>query len=335
MAEAAVYPLIFLPVFKDYPWGGRNLATRLGREIPDGIIAESWEIAAHPNGSSTVANGPLAGQTLPEVQAAWGEALVGRRNRYALEQGRFPLLIKLLDAHRWLSVQVHPPDAYALAHEGDFGKTEMWVVLHAEVGAELIYGFSQAVSREQFAQAIATGDTERFLHRVPVVAGDVIFVPTGAIHALGPGIIVAEIQQNSDTTYRIYDWGRPRPIHVEQALAVLDFDLIAPGVLQPEAVENGAAATELIGQSRYFRTERIQLAADAVYTGDLNGETFEIWGVMQGEVALAAKQGRNTDGATDAPLTLDAVSWALLPATLGQFQLRARRDSVLLRVLTP
>ena len=129
--HSPIYPLTFDPVFKDYVWGGRDLADKLGREIPDGIIAESWEIAAHPDGSSIVNNGPLVGLTLPQVQAHLGEALVGRNNQQMLEMERFPLLIKLLDANRWLSVQVHPDDAYGLANENDLGKTEMWVVLDA------------------------------------------------------------------------------------------------------------------------------------------------------------------------------------------------------------
>ncbi|MCS6826986.1 MAG: hypothetical protein NZ553_10275, partial [Caldilinea sp.] len=156
LADELIYPLTFDPVFKDYPWGGRNLETKLGRKIPDGVVAESWDIAAHPNGSSVVNAGPLKGKTLPEVQALLGEALVGERNRRALETGKFPLLIKILDANRWLSIQVHPDDAYAMAHEGEPGKTEMWVVLHAEPGAELIYGFAPGMTRQRYAAVIGT-----------------------------------------------------------------------------------------------------------------------------------------------------------------------------------
>ena len=261
MALSALYPLTFHPVFKDYPWGGRNLETILGRQLPAGIVAESWEIAAHPNGSSVVANGPLAGTELAAVMAAWGEKLVGRRNADALARSRFPLLIKLLDANRWLSVQVHPDDTYALTHEGEWGKTEMWVVLHAEPGAELIYGFDRPVDKTVFAQAIQQGEIDPWLHRVPVRVGDVIFVPTGAIHALGPGIIIAEIQQNSDTTYRVYDWGRPRPIHVQQALDVLDFNLVQPDLFAPVTVAGAQVPTEIIGSCRYFQTERMRLGA--------------------------------------------------------------------------
>jgi mannose-6-phosphate isomerase len=326
MPNPSLYPLTFEPVFKDYPWGGRNLETRLGRTIPDGIVAESWDIAAHPNGSSLIANGALQGKTLPEAMAVWGVDLVGSRNETGLAQGHFPLLIKLLDANRWLSVQVHPEDVYAQKHEGESGKTEMWVVLHAEAGAELIYGFSQGVSREAFAQAIEQGQTERFLHRLQVKTGDVIFVPTGAIHALGPGILVAEVQQNSDTTYRIYDWGRPRPLHIQKALDVLDFDLIEPQPLQPQPVLDAAVPTEVIGESRYFRTERITLAAGQTWSGATDGRTLEIWGVMNGNATLQW---------AGEPLVLDAVSWVLIPAGLGDFRISAASDSILLRVITP
>lgn len=146
MATSEVYPLTFDPVFKDYVWGGHNLADKLGRTLPEGIVAESWDVAAHPNGSSIVNHGPLLGKTLAEVMELWGEALVGSNSAQALELGKFPLLIKILDANRWLSVQVHPNDTYGLAHEGEFGKTEMWVVLEAEPGAEIVYGFQADVT---------------------------------------------------------------------------------------------------------------------------------------------------------------------------------------------
>ncbi|GIV78297.1 class I mannose-6-phosphate isomerase [Litorilinea aerophila] len=326
LSSQSIYPLTFDPVFKDYPWGGRNLATRLGRQLPDGIVAESWEIAAHPNGSSTVNRGPLAGLTLPAVQERLGEALVGSRNRAALAQGRFPLLIKLLDANRWLSVQVHPDDDYGLAHEGEPGKTEMWVVLDAAPDAELIYGFKAGVDRERFAQAVADGNCEAFLHRVKVQPGDVIFVPAGAIHALGPGLIVAEIQQNSDTTYRIYDWGRDRPLHIRQALEVLDFSLVEPGPVVPTVLASNGLQQEVIGHCRYFHTERLHLPQGATFAGHCDGTTFEIWGVTQGKATV------HWEGE---PLTLSAVAWTLLPARLGEFRVQADTDATLLRVLTP
>jgi mannose-6-phosphate isomerase len=326
MPNPALYPLTFEPVFKDYPWGGRNLETKLGRTIPDGIIAESWEIAAHPNGSSPIANGALKGTTLQEAMAQWGTELVGSRNATDLEQGRFPLLIKLLDANRWLSVQVHPDDVYAREHEGESGKTEMWVVVHAEPGAELIFGFAPGVTRERFAEAIEAGDTERYLHRLTVQNGDVIFVPTGAIHALGPGILVAEIQQNSDTTYRIYDWGRPRPLHIEKSLDILDFELVEPQPHQPTVMPDAPVPTEVIGESQYFRTERLHLSAGRSWTGKTDGSTLEIWGVLSGEATLQW---------AGEPVVLPGISWVLIPAGLGEFRITTASDSVLLRVITP
>ena len=322
-----IYPLTFDPVFKDYPWGGRNLETKLGRTIPDGIVAESWEIAAHPNGSSIVNAGPLQGKTLPAVQSLLGEALLGDRNAAALATGKFPLLIKILDANRWLSIQVHPDDAYSMAHEGEPGKTEMWVVLHAAPGAELIYGFAPGMTRAQYAAAIGTDASVDGLHRVTVKPGDVIFVPSGTIHALGPGVMVAEIQQNSDTTYRIWDWGRPRPLHLEKSLDVLNFAQVAPDPAKPAILldEEGLRIERLVA-CPYFETERITLPAGHEFYGLCDGSSFEIWAVLQGQVTLTSDA---------APLTLTAVQWVLLPAELGEFQLNAEADAVLLRVVTP
>ncbi|MEZ4636436.1 MAG: type I phosphomannose isomerase catalytic subunit [Caldilineaceae bacterium] len=324
-----IYPLQFAPVFKDYPWGGRNLETVLGRAIPSGIVAESWEISAHPNGQTKVINGPLTGSTLAEIQQSLGIDLVGERNRRALDLGKFPLLIKLLDANEWLSVQVHPDDAYALAHVDEFGKTEMWVVLYAEPGAELIYGLKPGIDRASFAESIAQGRSQDALNRVHVQAGDVVFVPAGTVHALGPGIIVAEIQQNSDTTYRIYDWdrlgndGKPRPLHVEEALKVIDWQQVEPSLIKPQPTSSGEA--EILAECEYFRTERLNLALGETYTGRCSGETFEIWAV------LAA-----------ATITWPTARWTSLPSagrscprSLGEFSVRATEDAVLLRVMTP
>lgn len=332
MMALPLYPLQFAPVFKDYPWGGRALETALGRAIPDGIVAESWEISAHPNGQTPVVNGPLAGQTLGQVQDLLGADLLGSRNQRALDLGKFPLLIKLLDANRWLSVQVHPDDAYGLAHEGEYGKTEMWVILHAEPGAELIYGLKAGVDRAAFAQAVAEDRSQDLLHRLAVQAGDVVFVPAGAVHSLGPGIIVAEIQQNSDTTYRLYDWGRlgndgqPRPLHIDQALAVIDWGMVEPDVVTPQPVAVPQGRAEIIGHSDYFETRRIFLGEGESLDDHCAGESFQIWAVLAGNAHL--------HWAGEA-LPLPAISWVLLPAALGRFTLRAAQDTTLLRVITP
>jgi mannose-6-phosphate isomerase len=331
---ASPYPLQFTPIFKDAIWGGRSLETVLGRKIPDGIVAESWEIAAHPNGQTQIANGPLAGQTLADAQKRWGEELLGSRNRRALESGKFPLLIKLLDANRWLSVQVHPDDAYGLAHANDYGKTEMWVVLHAAPGAEVIYGLKAGTTPEGFAQAVTEDRVEDVLHRVTVAKGNVVFVPAGTVHALGPGLVVAEIQQNSDTTYRIYDWGRmgadgkPRELHIEQALEVIDWQQAEPGLVVPQIAPAGqkGVGIEAIGHCAYFHTERILIGAGRVYAGECTGESFEIWAVLSGAVRLEWAEGS---------IDLTGVSWVLLPASLGAYRLTASKQSMLLRVVTP
>lgn len=325
--NALVYPLTFNPIFKDYPWGGRNLGEKLNRQLPDGVVAESWEVAAHPNGSSIVNRGPLAGKSLDEVQKGLGVALLGTRNEAALARGKFPLLVKLLDANAWLSVQVHPDDEYAETHAGEWGKTEMWVVLHAQTGSEIILGFKRGVTKARFAQAIAEGRTEEWLHRLPVDAGTVIFVPSGLIHALGPGLIVAEIQQNSDVTYRVYDWSRDRPLHIEDALAVLDFSQVEPAAVEPiTLVDDEALRVEQLAACDYFETERIALTAGSSFYGLGDGETFEIWGVLSGEVTLTW---------AGEPLTLASVTWVLLPAELGEFQITGEQESLLLRVITP
>ncbi len=323
---APLSPLTFDPVFKDYPWGGRNLE-KFGRTLPRGIVAESWDIAAHANGSSTVREGPLQGQTLPEVMERLGLALLGERNADALERGRFPLLIKLLDANQWLSVQVHPDDAYAQAHEADVGKTEMWIVLEAAPQAELLYGFKTAQNRDDYARAIAENLSYEAIQRVGVKKGDVIFVPPGTIHALGPGIVVAEIQQNSDMTYRVYDWGRDRPIHLKQSLDVIDYNLVQPRPVTPvPLLEDDALRAELLVECPYFRTERIFMPAGGAFFGLADGATFEIFGVLEG-AATVEWEGD--------PVTLSAVDWVLIPADLGEFQIVADDACTLLRVFVP
>ena len=317
--------MTFEPVLKDYIWGGRNLE-RFGRHLPPGVIAESWEIAAHKNGTTTVDNGRYAGKLLTEVQRELGLDLIGRNCSWAQERGKFPLLVKLLDANRPLSVQVHPNDDYALTNEGnELGKTEMWVVLHAEPDARLILGVKPGTSRSSFGQAILDGRLEPFLHSFPAKAGDHICVPAGSLHAIMDGLIIAEIQQNSDTTYRVYDWnrlgadGQPRPLHVEKALDVINFQQVEPGVSAATLIaEDVGLSRYLLCKNSYFVTERIELACGATFVGDCTGDSLEIWGVLQGSAQISG-------------LGLDAIRFTLLPAALGAFEVVANQDSVLLR----
>jgi mannose-6-phosphate isomerase len=321
-----LYPLTFTPVLKDYIWGGRNLE-RFGRVLPPaGVVAESWEIAAHEDGTSIVNNGRFAGTPLSELHAALGIDLIGRRCAWAQERGKFPLLIKLLDASRHLSVQVHPSDEYALAHEGnELGKTEMWVVLDAEPGAEVILGMTTGTTPEAFREAIAEGRLEPFLHHIPVQAGDYICVPAGSLHAIMGGLLIAEIQQNSNTTYRVYDWnrlgsdGKPRPLHVDKAMDVINFAQIEPALHRPRLIEEqNGFRRELLCQNQYFTTERIQMSAGSVFNGVCDGESLEIWGTTNGLADVV-------------DLSLAAVNFTLLPAALGDFTVQARLPSTLLR----
>lgn len=322
-----LYPMIFTPVLKDYIWGGRNLETRLGRALPaEGVIAESWEIAGHDDGTSTVENGRYTGWPLTRVHAELGIDLIGRNNAWAQARGKFPLLVKLLDANTPLSVQVHPNDAYALAHEGnELGKSEMWVVLHAEPDAELILGVKSGTTADAFRRGIEEGRLEPYLHRVAVTSGDHVCVPAGTLHAIMGGLIIAEIQQNSNTTYRVYDWGRmgadgrPRPLHVEKALDVIDFDRVEPAVRQPVVLaEETGFRREQLCRNRYFVTERLVLEPGVEFENQRDGDTLEIWGVLAGEVSINQ-------------LTLGAVRFCLLPAALGEFTVTARQPATLLR----
>jgi mannose-6-phosphate isomerase len=328
----SLYPLTFLPVFKPYAWGGRKLGSVVGRAIPEGIVAESWEVSAHRKGPTPVASGALAGRLLDDLQREYGEALVGSRNRAALERGTFPLLIKLLDANEWLSVQVHPGDDHARRHENDLGKTEMWVVLQADPGAEIILGLSGETTREELRQAILESRLEPQLHRLKAHAGDVFFVPAGTVHALGPGLLLTEIQQSSDTTYRIHDWGRdpdldpPRPLHIEQSLQVLDYGAVRPGPVRPEVRTGSGFRVETLASCPYFETERVTLGAGSTWAGACSGETLELWCILEGTTTLRWRAGEEG---------LWAIRWLLLPADLGDFEFRAPTGATLLRVFTP
>ncbi len=329
-----LYPLTFTPVLRDYIWGGRNLEKLYGRPLPPGRTAESWEISGHPTASTTVDAGPLRGRSLPDVLAELGADLVGTHAGWALERNKFPLLVKLLDAEKRLSVQVHPTDDYALVHEnGELGKTEMWYVLHARPGAQLILGLRPGVTPEAFRQAIADNTLETWLHHLPVKAGDAVFVPAGTVHAILEGVVVTEIQQNSDTTYRIYDWGRvgadgkPRPLHVDKALEVINFRQIEPGPYRPVlvAAENGVTRQE-ISRCDYFVVEKVALSAGAGYTGRTNGETLEIWGTVEGRSELTW---------AGEPISLPTIRFCLVPARLGDFAVRAAGPATMLRVYLP
>jgi mannose-6-phosphate isomerase len=242
-----------------------------------------------------------------------------------LARGKFPLLIKLIDANQPLSVQVHPSNQYAAVHEnGELGKTEMWYILQAKPGAALIYGLKPGVSPQTFRAALEAGQLEPCLHYLPVKAGDAVFIPAGSVHAIMDGIVLAEIQQNSDTTYRVYDWnrlgadGRPRPLHIDKAMEVINFDQVEPGPFPMQLLEeSGGVRRELISACPYFQVERVGLADGASFAGHTTGDTFEIWGTVAGHSQITW------------------VGFGLIPAALGRFDIKANGPATLLRAYVP
>ena len=328
-------PLTFTPRLKDYLWGGRNLARLFGRDLPDGVIAESWEVSGHGAAPSVVDHGPLKGHDLPGLVADHGVGLVGRRGAEAVERGAFPLLVKLLDASHALSVQVHPDDDYAAAHHpGESGKTEMWYVLHAEPGAGIILGLTAGTDRAALRRAVAQRRVQDCVNRVAVRPGDSVLIPAGTVHGILSGIVLVEVQQSSDTTYRIHDWGRlgadgrPRELQIDRAMDVIDFQRGGLGLVEPRVVEaRDGFRREVIADCDHFVVERVGAEAGVVFEGELDGDTFEVWGVLSGSASVGTARARARE--------LDAVRFALLPASMGRFTLRAATDIVALRAYLP
>ena len=263
-----------IPTCKDYIWGGQRLKTDFGIQSGLNPLSEAWVLSCHPDGPSVLADGPDKGMTLRAWLDKAGKEALGTACE-AFED--FPMLIKLIDAKKDLSIQVHPSDAYALEHEGQYGKTEMWVVLDAEPGASLYYGFDREVSLEEFSSRVSDGTLTEVLRKVPVKPGDVFFIPSGTLHAIGAGLVIAEIQQNSNVTYRVFDYGRlgadgkPRPLHVEKALAVTD-RRPAP------ALDFG----DHLGDCRYFTTDGHQ----GDFRGDCDGTSFHALLFTDGQGSL-------------------------------------------------
>ncbi len=256
-------PFFLKPQGKDYLWGGRRLKDDFSKDIDLSPLAETWECSTHPDGPSMVASGEFTGQTLPEVLQAHPEYLGWR----SATKGDLPFIIKLIDAQKDLSVQVHPTDEYARTHEnGQLGKTEMWYVLDAARNAKLIYGLRHDVRKEQLRRSIETGTIEKFLQTVPVHKDDLFYIEAGTIHAIGAGTLVAEIQENSNLTYRLYDYnrtdknGKKRELHIDKALEVADLRAQAEP-RQPLRVlrYRPGCATELLSRCKYFEVHRMLL----------------------------------------------------------------------------
>lgn len=321
-----LYPMIFKSIFTEDVWGGRNLS-KFGRDLPEGKrIGQSWDIADHKDGMTEVSNGKFAGKNLTELITKFGVELVGSKFVWFAEQDKFPLMVKLLDAGANLSLQVHPNDAWAKANlENELGKNEMWVVLEAEPGASVTLGLAEKMTPEQLVESVKNGTVEDKINIIPIKVGDYICVPAGSIHALMAGAVVAEIQQNSNTTYRVYDWnrpgfdGKPRPLQTEQAVEVSRFDQVGLKVMPPRVVEEqDGMKREKLCVNETFTTERVYLEPGAQFNGNCDGSTLEIWGVLEGQADVAG-------------IELEPVKFTLLPAALGQYTIQSSQGAILLR----
>lgn len=317
-----LYPLIFTPVFKERLWGGRRLA-RWFPDLPDGPIGEAWVLSDHPQGRTPVQNGPLAGESLHSLKARFGADLVGTGGLSGKTR-EFPLLFKLLDSQEDLSVQVHPSDGYEGLPPGELGKTEMWVVLEAEPGARVIYGLQPGVTPEAFAAAVREGRTIDVMRQLPARAGDVLYVPAGTVHALGSGLLVAEIQQSSDTTYRVYDFdrlgldGKPRELHVEHAIRVANYDA-PPAVTHPAGT--GPNRWAEICRSAYF----------VVSQGRCQGDWEQRTAPASFQAVMLLEGGGSVSwGSGSEPVTAGSV--LLAPASLGEYRLSGDFRALLVTV---
>ena len=265
-------PVKLIPPVKDYIWGGTKLKEEYSIETDLPKAAEAWMLSCHKDGQGIIAGGAYDGRTLESVIEEEGKAILGSR---AARFDYFPVLIKLIDAKDNLSVQVHPDNEYARIHEGEYGKTEAWYILECEEGASLIYGFKKAISREEMRERIENNTLLEVVNRVPVHRGDLFFIDSGTLHAIGKGILLAEVQQNSNTTYRVYDYGRvgadgkPRPLHIEKALDVTRCEPPAHAVGpagQPERHDGYISTLQAAGDFFTFRTHDI--VGRASFTAD-------------------------------------------------------------------
>lgn len=290
-----LYPLTFTPSYHEKIWGGDKIKTVLGRNFaPLNNCGESWEISGESNNVSIVDSGPLKGESLISLIENYKEALVGKKI-WQKFGGEFPLLIKFIDAKQDLSIQVHPNDSLAERNHGSRGKTEMWYVIQADDGAELINGFTKSVNKEKYLHHLKNKSLKSILNVESVVSGDVFFLPAGRVHAIGAGILLVEIQQTSDITYRIYDWDRvdskggKRQLHTQEALAAMDFNHIDPSGSYKATYKINPNIPVPIVTCPYFKTSII--ASDkATHINHLNEDSFFIYIVTQGKGEFVLQQ---------------------------------------------
>ena len=336
----SLYPLRFVPRFVEKIWGGRKLQTLLGKALPQNApVGESWELYDFPPGlveagsswtSSVVAEGPLAGRSLHELLERFGPDLHGDVPLITTEAGpQFPLLVKYLDAREDLSLQVHPDAAYAAAHPGAHLKTEAWYILQNEPGARIYKGVRTGVTRDRFAAALADDSVMDLVEAVEVKPGECHFLPSGTLHALGAGILVAEVQTPSDTTFRVFDFnrvepatGRPRRLHVREALECIRFEPADPPQPRRHVAGHFTTVSRLCACD-FFTIEKVRFSEGI--REKLPYDQPVVWMMLQGECELSV-------GGVDTPTLLRRGDTALLPAAMKTPILTARSDCVWLEI---
>ena len=301
-----------LPAGKDYLWGGTRLKEEYGKSISLTPLAETWECSTHPDGPSTVAFGTYKGMALSEVLRSNPEYLGSK-----VQNGELPILIKLIDAKQDLSVQVHPSDGYALEHEHQNGKTELWYVIDAEEGASLIYGFRHRVTEQILKNAVQTDSLDKHLQKVDVHKGDVYYVPAGTVHGIGSGILLAEIQESSNVTYRVYDYnrldkdGKKRELHFEKAVEVMDMGVAKDVKQTPRMVRYyPGGSREVLCRCKYFEVERIQ--ATKGFSFSVTDRSFQILMCLDGYGQI------ETMDAERKPMRFAKGETMFLPARIGR-----------------
>lgn len=305
-------PMLLSPVGKDYLWGGTRLNAEYGKQIDMQPLAETWECSTHPDGPSKVISGKYNGMSLDCVVKLHPEYLGTKIEK----KDELPILIKLIDAEKDLSVQVHPDDEYAMAHEHQNGKSEMWYVVDAKEGASLVHGFAHPVTKDILKEAIDEGSLMKHLQKVPVYKNDVFYIPAGTVHAVGAGALIAEIQESSNVTYRVYDYdrtdknGNKRELHFDKAVDVLDMRAGATVRQKPRMVHYyPGCSREILCRCKYFETERICITKD--FSFSVLNSSFQVLLCLEGNAGL------RVDG-MEKPLRIAKGACVFLPAGLGR-----------------
>ena len=315
-----MYILKLTPVFKDYLWGGTKLRDEYGFESNLDKLAEGWMLSCHKDGENTVLNGEFEGKTLTEVVKIHPEYLGKNGNQFEY----FPILIKLIDAKNDLSVQVHPDNEYAMRVENEYGKTECWYILDCDDDAELIYGFNRTISSDEFKERIADNTFLETVNKVKVKKGDLFFIEAGTLHAIGKGILLAEIQQNSNTTYRVYDYGRlgadgkPRELHVEKAIDVTNCTPPTRSTNpEGELVSGNGYKSQLLTRCDLFNVEKVSVTDS--YTTNADENSF---------VSVLVTDGK---GMID-EIEINKGDSLFIPANYGEFTVTGKTELIITRV---